>query len=167
MQTINHLLQAKARAAASQLDHRGRVMRWIEADDPPETSLSSLRGTTWHLAGAWARRHDPDVILTHYADLSADLETQMRMIADRLGITVPADRWPALAEAATLPRMRANADATAPDERIGLLTDRGKFFHAGTSGQWRTVLTPDDLRSYHARLSELAPADLIGWMHDR
>ena len=106
------------------------------------------------------------MILTHYAELPADLETQMRMIADRLGITVPADRWPELAQAATLPRMRANADTTAPDERIGLLTDRGKFFRAGTSGQWRSVFTPDDLRRYRDRLSLLAPAELIGWLHD-
>jgi hypothetical protein len=35
-------------------------MRWIEADDPQATNLSSLRGTIiGHLAGAWTRRHDP------------------------------------------------------------------------------------------------------------
>jgi hypothetical protein len=27
-------------------------------------------------------------------------------------------------------------------------------------------LAPDDLRCYQDRLSMLAPADLIGWMHD-
>lgn len=169
--TINRLLPAsdgspKQPDAAPKRDHRGRVMHWIEADDPPESNLSSLRGTVWHLAGAWARRHDPEVILVHYADLSTELETQMRRIADRLGITIPEARWPALAAAATLSRMRANADTTAPDERIGLLTDRGKFFHSGTSGQWRTVLTAGDLRRYRDRLGLLAPAELIGWMHE-
>jgi hypothetical protein len=35
-------------------------MRWIEADDPQATKLSSLRGTViGHLAGAWTRRRDP------------------------------------------------------------------------------------------------------------
>jgi hypothetical protein len=171
-ETINRLLQAsdgslQERATAPKLDHRSRVLRWIEIDDSPETNLSSLRGTTWHLNGAWTRRHDPDVILVHYADLSTDLEAQMRMIAGRLGITVPADRWPALTEAATFSRMRANADTTAPDERVGLLTDRGRFFHAGTSGQWQSLLTPDDLHRYGDRLGTLAPADLISWMHHR
>jgi aryl sulfotransferase len=40
-------------------------------------ALSSLRGLAWHLGGAWARRHDPDVVLVHYAELSRDLAGQM------------------------------------------------------------------------------------------
>jgi hypothetical protein len=167
---INRLLPAPDRPATKpprEPDQRSRVLRWIEADDPPEVNLSCLRGTAWHLAGAWARRHDQDVILTHYADLSTGLETQMRMIADRLGMAVPQARWPALTEAATLSRMRANADTTAPDERIGLLSDRSRFFHAGTTGQWQSVLTAADLHRYDERLAGLAAADLIGWLHHR
>ena len=48
-----------------------------------------------------SRRGEPNVVLTHYQELSADLAGEMRRVAARLGITVPADRWPALIEAAT------------------------------------------------------------------
>jgi hypothetical protein len=42
----------------------------------------------------------------------------------------------------------------------------GRFFPAGTRGQWRTVLTAGDLRRYRDRLGVPAPAELIGWMHE-
>jgi hypothetical protein len=44
-------------------NRRERLLEWIDNDDPPSVSLSSLRGTVWHLADAWTRRHDPDMVL--------------------------------------------------------------------------------------------------------
>ncbi|MEK8107869.1 sulfotransferase domain-containing protein [Micromonospora sp. M12] len=68
-----------------------------------------------HLSDAWARRHEPNVELVHYDDLLADLGGEMRRLADRWGITVPAERWPELVEATTFGRMRERADRLAPD----------------------------------------------------
>jgi len=141
---------------------RDRVLRWIELDEPPATNLASLRGLAWHLGGAWARRHDPDVVLVHYAELSHDLAGQMAMIAGRLGLAVP---QPGLIEAASLRAMRERAGELAPDERIGLLENSGRFFRSGATGQWRAVLHPEDLLRYGERLRDLVPADLADWLH--
>ncbi len=46
-------------------------------------------------------RHDPNVVLVHYADLIADLGGEMRRLASCFGIEVPKDTWPILVEAAT------------------------------------------------------------------
>ena len=43
--------------------------------------------------------------------------------------------------------------------------DADAFFHQGGSGQWRAVLTDDDLAHYDARVRELAPPELAAWVH--
>jgi hypothetical protein len=119
-----------------------------------------------HLADAWERRSDGHVVLVHYDDLRADLEGEMRRLADRFGIAVAEPEWPALVEAATFERMRRRADEVAPDP-AGILKDRAAFFRAGVSGSGEALLSRGQLDRYHARVARLAPADLLTWLHQR
>lgn len=136
---------------------------WIAWDGDPRAHLDSLPGVVHHLGDAWARRHDQNVVLVHYADLAADREGGMRRLADRLGIEGPEDRWPALVEAAGFDRMRERAEEVAPDP-AGVLVDRAAFFRRGSSGAAREVLTGEDLTRFRARLDDLAPPDLVAWL---
>jgi hypothetical protein len=115
-----------------------------------------------HLSDAWARRGEPNVVLLHYEDLSADLPGQMRGLAARLGVTVPDPAWPDLVKAATFERMRAAADRLQP---VGMLKDNTAFFRRGTSGSGRELLSSDELARYHAHTARLIPADLFTWLH--
>ena len=56
-----------------------RLLRWIADDDDPREYPDSLPGVMWHLSDAWARRHEPNVLLVRYDDLLADLDGQMRL----------------------------------------------------------------------------------------
>ena len=125
----------------------------------------SLAGTIHHLNTFWAARHRDDVILLHYDDLQDDLEGEMRRLADRLGIKVPDDRWPALVEAATFGAMRRRAADVAPDTANRIWKSTTGFFRRGRSGQWRDVLQESDLAHYEARVRELAAPDLADWLH--
>lgn len=116
-----------------------------------------------HVSAAWSRRGDSNVMLVHYEDLSADLEGEMRRIGDRLGITVPETSWPSLVKAATFDQMRANADQLAP--RALRLDDPTTFFRSGLSGTGRALLSDAELARYHARAAQLAPPDLLKWLH--
>ena len=58
-----------------------------------------LPGVMWHLCDAWARRDEPNVVLVHYDDLSADLAGEMRRLASLLDIAVPELLWPGLVRA--------------------------------------------------------------------
>ncbi|MFY1670940.1 sulfotransferase domain-containing protein [Plantactinospora sp. WMMB334] len=140
------------------------LLSWIDRDVAPADDLDSLPGVLWHLSDAWARRHRRNVLLVHYADLSADLPGQMRRIARWLDIDVPEPRWPALVEAATFGRMRERASALAPD-RAGVLKSRAEFFRRGSSGAGRELLDAAELAHYRRRLATLAPSDLLGWLH--
>jgi aryl sulfotransferase len=139
------------------------LLDWISNDASPRDQLDSIRGVLWHDSDAWARRGEPNVVLLHYADLSADLAGQMRALAERLGITVPESAWPGLVEAATFASMReAAAGITGAGQT---LKDPAAFFRRGTSGGGRELLTSDELAHYYARAAQLAPADMLAWLH--
>ena len=107
---------------------------------------------------------EPNVLLVHYDDLSADLEGQMRGIAWRLGIAVPERAWPALTQAATFERMRDRSDRLIPGTQ-GIFLDTASFFRRGTSGAGREILSDEEMAAYHARAAQLAPPDMLEWLH--
>ncbi len=107
---------------------------------------------------------NPAVLLVHYDDLSADLDGQMRRLAALLGISVGPHIWPSLVRAATFDAMRARAAAQAPDP-AGILKDPTAFFRRGYSGAGRETLSLAELERYQARAAQLAPPDLLGWLH--
>lgn len=140
------------------------LVDWVDSDADPREELDSLPGVLWHLADAWARRHEPNVVLVHYDDLSADLDGEMRRLAARLRIDVDEATWPGLVHAARFDQMRQRADRLAPDP-AGVLKDRRRFFRRGTSGAGREVLSAAELDRYRARTEALAPPDLLAWLH--
>ncbi len=140
------------------------LLTWMEADVDPQENLDSLPGVAWHLTDAWGRRNDPNVVLVHYDDLQVDLAGEMRRLAAILGIDVPAVLWPELVEAATFESMRAHVDRVVPDPS-GILRDRAAFFRRGTSGAGRQLLTEDEYRRYRQRMAQLAPPDMVAWLH--
>ena len=112
----------------------------------------------------WARRHLDNVALFHFADLEADLDAEMRRLAGILRIEVDEGKWPSLVAAATFDNMKARADDLAPQVKVaGFWHDNAQFFHAGQSGQWRTLISDQELPRYQARLRELAGPDLAVW----
>lgn len=147
----------------------GRFWAWV---DQEMTELEAgagggLAGTLHHLSTFWAVRDRANVVLLHYDDLKADLEGQMRHLAQHLGIRVLDDRWPELVEAATFEKMRASADRIAPDSSHAIWQDNRRFFNRGVSGQWKTLLDADGLRRYRDRVAELVQPDLAFWVHGK
>lgn len=139
-------------------------MSWTRTETTPGEQMDSLVGVLHHLSDAWARRERPNVVLVHYDDLQADLGGEMRRLADRLGIDVPEERWPALVEAARFATMRARSDELTPNP-LGVLKDNAAFFRSGRSGTGREALGEDELAAYERRVDALAPADLVAWLH--
>jgi hypothetical protein len=139
------------------------LLDWIDNQASPQQEMDSIRGVFWHDGDAWARRSAPNVVLLHYAELSADLDGQMRQLATRLGISVPDRTWPDLVEGATFASMREQAETITGGGQI--LNSAAAFFRRGTSGAGRELLTEDELAHYYARAAELAPADMLEWLH--
>jgi hypothetical protein len=140
------------------------LLGWIADDDDPGRNLDSLPGVLWHLSDAWARRGDPNVLLVHYDNLISDLEGQMRWLAGRLEIAVPENAWPALTQAATLKGMRESAESIVP-RPPGIVEEAASFFRRGTSGAGREILSDEEMAGYYARAAQLAPPDMLEWLH--
>ncbi len=140
------------------LSPREWLLRWIEREAAPQIE---------QLSRAWSRRAEPNILFLHYADLAVGLETEMRQLAARIGITVPDRLWPSLIKAATFQQMKANAERIQP---IGLLKKSflrsdDAFFRRGTSGSGGELLRPAELADYYERAAQVAPADLLTWLH--
>ena len=115
-------------------------------------------------AGYWAERKRPNVLLVHYADLSSDLEGEMRRIASFLGIEVADDLWPSLVHAASFEAMQAAGDELMPQTRVMFAEGSRRFFNKGVNGRWRDVFTDDDLTLYEARVRESLGPGLAAWL---
>ena len=139
------------------------LLGWIADDDDPRAYPDSLPGVMWHLSDAWSRRGEPNMLLVHYGNLSADLHGQMRRLAGQLGIAIPEQAWPALVRAATFENMKQNAATLVP--AAGILKSSTAFFRRGTSGAAREILSDEEIAAYHARAAQLAPPDMLTWLH--
>jgi aryl sulfotransferase len=137
---------------------------WINWDGPPAERLDSLKGVMSHLSDAWARRHNDNIVLVHYDDLINDLEAEMRRLATVLDPPIGMEELSELAGAATFEAMRAQSDLLAPDPG-GVLKSRSAFFRRGTSGAGAEILSARDLLRYEQRARDLAPGDLLVWLH--
>ncbi len=157
-------LTGKAQPTTTSLSERESLLAWIAADPDPRAHLDSLPGFALHLTDAWARRHEPNVVLVHYQDLTDDLEDEMRRIAEQLRIDVPASLWPTLVGAACFDAMQTRAETLAPDP-ADILVDHAKFFRRGESGSGRVLLNTAELAHYDARAKALMPPDLVAWLH--
>jgi hypothetical protein len=98
------------------------------------------------------------------APLANNLDGEMRRIARLLAIEVADDVWPELVQAATFDHMRSRADLLAPGPD-GVLKNRAAFFRKGSAGAGSETLSSDELASYYERTAQMAPPDLLAWLH--
>jgi hypothetical protein len=153
--------------------------RRVPSEDPVERfrtfiveesqiSPPTLASVLHHLDAGWQRRHDPNVALFHYADLTADLPGELLRLAGVLGIPCSPQRARELAPEAGLARMRERAAEDAPlasPGTRGSWKDPRAFFRSGGSGEWRDRVSPADLAAYEARVATLVGPDLAAWAH--
>src|SRR5262249_50563499 len=114
---------------------------------------------------AWQHLRDGNVVMVHYADLTADLRGEMRRLAAALGLPVTAARASELAREAALDRMRPRARELAPESSRQNWKDTTAFFRAGGFGEWRERMEGRLAAEYEARVAALAPPDVAAWTH--
>jgi hypothetical protein len=139
-------------------------LRAFVAAEAPGTTVT-LASMLHHLDTGWQHRHDPNVALFHYADLTADLEGELLRLARILGIPCSPERARELAPEASLARMRERAPDDAPNARRGTWKDVRAFFRSGGTGEWRERLSAADLATYEARVAQLVGPNLAAWAH--
>jgi len=112
----------------------------------------------------WAHRDAPNLFFLHYADLSADLDGEMRRLARFLGARVDERLWPELVQGASFRAMRERADELAPGAHFGEWRSNADFFRSGRRGAWRDVLSADSLAQYEQVATERLGPRLKAWL---
>jgi aryl sulfotransferase len=144
-------------------DPAERFREFVRSDSifgPP-----TLAGVLHHMQTAWRRRRDGNVVMVHYADLTAGLPGETRRLATALGIPLTEVRASELAREAGLDRMRAKARELAPESSRDNWKDATAFFRAGGFGEWRERVDEQVAAEYEARVASLVPADVAAWTH--
>lgn len=116
-----------------------------------------------HLASWWPLRSEPFAYFVHYNDLTADLEGEMRRLAERLQIDVPEALWGDVVERCRLDSMRADTASNASLE-LGFAGGADSFFYKGTNGRWRDVFTPAQLERYDRLVADGLSEDAAAWL---
>jgi aryl sulfotransferase len=165
---------ALLRAASGEPEHWHRedapedpaeYLRWFVDNtiEPTGSGPYGLADYANQIRTYWDARDASNVDLFHYGDLWADLDGEMRRVAAALAVPVDEGRWPSFVEAATLDAMRSRAALTAPEADMGVWRSPERFFRAGGTRDWASLLTEDDLAHFHDRLGELA-GGAAGWV---
>ena len=97
----------------------------------------------------------PNVLLLHFNNLLTNLGAELRRVARFLEIDIDEGQVPAMLEHCSIDYMR---EAVPTDSGINMLLEGGgrTFFHKGTNGRWREVLSTHEI----ARCDEVAAARL-------
>ena len=145
-------------------DARDMWAEWITtASFPWESDGSPWWSHHYHVESFWKHRDLPNILLVHYADMKADLEGEMRRIADFLQLEIAESAWPELVLGAQFDTMRQEAQSSGME----MVFEGGanRFFFKGTNGRWRDVLTAEDLELYDAAAAKLDP-ELRNWLEN-
>jgi hypothetical protein len=145
-------------------DPADSVRHFMESTDPAAPP-PTLRNVMHHLDTGWRRRHHPNVELFHFADYLADLPGELHRLAAVLGIEITQPQSAKLAELAGITGMRDNASALAPNAGDGYWPDPAAFFRSGGGGEWREVLSAEQVEAYAALVATLVSPDLAAWAH--
>lgn len=138
---------------------------WIsEATFPWENDGAPYWSVFHHAQTFWENRHRSNVHLFHYSDMQADLGREMRRVAEVLGIAVADDLWPTLVEAASFASMKADSARFAPESHLNMWKSTDRFFNKGASGQWREVISKENLARLEAHVADHYPPEMIAWM---
>ena len=139
-------------------DIRSYFNTWLEKDGAPFWSF-------WdNISSWWAVRDLPNVRLVHFNQLKADLEGEMRSIADFLEIDLPAAKWPQAVKHCTFDYMHEHADRYAPLGGMPWTGGGATFINKGVNGRWRDVLSPAESAAYEAMAVEKLGADCAHWL---
>jgi aryl sulfotransferase len=130
----------------------------------PEDELGDPGASYFHMENSWwDARHNPEVLLVHYADLQTDLGGEMRRISEFLDITISENVWPQIIAAGDFGSMKKDFDKLMPS--AGLIFEGGgdRFLHKGTNRRWDGVVAAEDLALYDAKVKEQFSPTLARW----
>ena len=112
-----------------------------------DNSIAGATGTVTQFLGSWsehvrswARCRDFPVLVLRYEDMQSDPSAAFTQALRHIGVPPDPERVARAAQFSSFDELRKQEDAGGFVERS---PNSDRFFHSGSSGQWRNVLTED------------------------
>ncbi len=138
-------------------DFRQFFNRWLEDGYPFWPFWQHVR--SW-----WEIRQLPNLMLIHFSDLRDRLPHNIRRIAEFLGLTISADRWPSILQHCSLQYMTQHAARLLPHGNEVFAGGAPAFFSGGGRPGWQRELDAHDLRRYEDALQSHLPERCAEWL---
>ncbi len=119
-----------------------------------------------HMQSWWDFRDLPNILFVHFNDLLADLEGEIKRIADYLDIEASEELVKSTAHATTFSTMKANADQIAKFAERNFEGGARAFINKGTNGRWKQILVPEDLSLYKDAVSRIMSPVCAQWLEN-
>lgn len=131
---------------------------WIDDDAAPVGSFWQ-NVQTW-----WDKREAPNVLLTHFNNLQADMAGEIRRIAAFLEIDIDEKNWSSILKHCSFNYMKEHADSLS--EHFKDLFEGGlrNFIYKGTNGRWRDVLSPEEIEKYENAARSNLTLECAEWL---
>ena len=169
----NHHASANARYYQTVNDTPGRVGPLLE---PPPSSIRQYYHDWldkdghpywpfWeNIKSWWDIRHLSNVILLHFAKLKEDTPGQIRRVAAYLEIPIDESKWEIILYHCSFEYMKQHGSKSVP--LGGAFWDKGPqtFFHRGTNGRWRDVLSGEESEEYEKIATEKLGEGCAHWL---
>lgn len=123
-------------------------------------------GNLHHTQSWWQFRHLPNLLFVHFSDLLANLEQEIARVAEFLAIPASPALIATIANAVSLQEVKKDPTKLLdPDQARFIWKDGVKtFFHKGTNGRWKDVLTREDLALYEQTAAAVLRPDCRRWL---
>jgi aryl sulfotransferase len=112
----------------------------------------------------WEHRHQPNILMLHYADMKADTAAAVSRIADFLGVELSQPRLESIVAAVSFDAMKQRGADYAPRGGETWKGGADTFLNKGINGRWRDVLSPAELSLYGTACERALTPDCRDWL---
>jgi aryl sulfotransferase len=112
----------------------------------------------------WDARHEPNMLLVHYADLKADRAGEIARIARFLEVDLAPAAMRDIVEAAGFEAMKGQGAELMPGAEMAWEGGYKSFLYKGTNGRWQGVCAEADLAAYRAKVAAEFTPGLGAWL---
>ncbi len=121
-------------------------------------------GNLHHTATWWAYRDLENMLFVHFADLLANLPSEIQRIAKFLDLAVSDDDVQRIAQKVTLAEMRAEAKQDDAGWAESFKGGAATFFFQGINGRWQGILSDEELALYKDAMARVLTREAGRWL---
>ncbi len=119
----------------------------------------------WKMFNSWLPyRHQNNVLMIHFSDLKKDLEGNIRVIADFIGLSVQPDKWSGIVDRCSFKWMKEHAHHFEPCVNGISMLQRGAMIREGKINSYKNLFSREQLKRWNSIHEQLLPdKDIRRW----